>query len=539
MVVRKTFGYVLGVLFFVGVLFFSTMPLVRAELEFTLLNSSLSFAGNDVDSAGVLWAGDRLFGLWKSTDNGASFQFVYRFPGVFDSANAYSGHVWNVFVDSRDFIFVSAGGTNGLYRSTNKGASFTQVLNTNASRSESFYIDMTEDQAGNLYTITYTNGSAQPQILKSTNGGTNWTRIGTTISNVLHFHNIAYNPNNGYLYVITGEIPPSAAYRDGEKIFRSKDQGETWTIVVDRNTTLGTVYLAMTFVDNYVYIGQDYPNRICQIHRFQDDQTTTNNLLPYTPQIVYTPPPDNGGAMPYMSATNLNNTTLIFASCAETQNGITQILTSTNGLTWTTLTSTTITASEDRWNHLTTHPRSNTIFGTLKPGVTYQIKTNTQTTPTPPPTPTSTLTPTPTTTITPQQTPTPTQSPTPSPTPTPDIPIQTPNPTPSPSAIPQPTPATIPQPTATKITQITPTNATIKPLATPIQTPIETAQPSSQITPIAPQTSGTAKVNYTEIAIITSMITAASLLSTALIKKRRHHNHNNNPNPQQRPLIIQ
>lgn len=83
MVVRKTFGYVLGVLFFVDVLFFSTMPLVRAELEFTLLNSSLSFAGNDVDSAGVLWAGDRLFGLWKSTDNGASFQFVYRFPGGF------------------------------------------------------------------------------------------------------------------------------------------------------------------------------------------------------------------------------------------------------------------------------------------------------------------------------------------------------------------------------------------------------------------------------------------------------------------------
>ena len=388
MVVRKTVWFGLGVMFFVFVLFFSTMPLASAELEFVLVRSSSSFAGNDVDFNGVLWAGDRTFGLWKSTDNGLSFQFVYRFPGVFDVANAYSGHVWTVFVDSRNYIFVSAGGTNGLYRSTNNGTSFMQVLNTNASRSEFFYIDMTEGQSGNLYTITYTNGSAQPQILKSTNGGTSWTRIGTTISDVVHFHNIAYNPYNDYLYVITGEIPSSATtYRDGEKIFRSKDQVQTWNLVIDRNATLGTVYLAMTFADDYVYIGQDYPSRICQIHRFQDNEPTPNHL--YTPQIVYTPPTE--GAMPYMAATNLNHNTLIFASCAEIQPGLTQILTSTNGLTWTTLTSTPITPSEDRWNHLTTHPRSNTIFGTLKPGLTYQINPNPQTTPTqPPPTPTPT-----------------------------------------------------------------------------------------------------------------------------------------------------
>ena len=490
---KKTFWYVLVIMFLVVALFLSTMPLIDAGIEFSELETDLNFAGNDVDSHGVLWVGDKTFGLWKSVDDGVSFEFVYRLPGRFDPNNAYSGHVWNVFVDSRNFIFVSAGGTNGLYRSTNGGNSFTQVLNSNASRGESFYIDITEDQFGNLYTITYTDGSAQPQILRSTNGGSRWTKIGGAISNVLHFHNIAFNPSNGYIYVITGEIPPHSSYRDGEKIFRSKDNGETWTLVVDRNSTLGTVYLAMAFVDDYVYIGQDYPDRICQIHRFRDDGSNR----PFTPQVVYTPPPD--GAMPFMAGTYFNNT-LAFANCAELQNGITRIITSTDGLTWTVIAASDITASEDRWNHFTINPRSGIIFGTLKPGSTYQIKANTQPTPIPEP-PSTSIPDSPSTPI-------PTQSPPPQTPPlNPSIALSeiVHKPTPTPAS--KPTPTTIPAPSPT----LTPS-------------PVESTRPPSQTIPSyssPPQASGSVNVTYAEMAII-SMITAGSLLSVVLIKKHRH-----------------
>jgi hypothetical protein len=530
---RKTGCYIVFVVFLVLTLFFSTVASARADIQLISIKTDLSFTGNDVDSNGVLWAGDRNFGLWKSTDNGASFQFVYRMPGVFDVNNAYSGHVWNVFVDSRNFIFASAGGTNGLYRSTNGGVSFTQVLNSNASRSESFYIDMTEDISGNLYTITYTDGSAQPQILKSTNGGDSWTRIGASISNVLHFHSIDFNPFNGYLYVITGENPSYTTYRDGEKIFRSKDNGQTWTLVVDVNKALGTVYLAIAFVGNYVYIGQDYPNRICQIHRFQDDGTNR----PFTPQIVYTPPTD--GSMPFIAGTYFNNV-LVFTNCAEIQNGVTRIITSTDGLTWTVVTSSSITTSDDRWNHLTINPRSGILFGTLKSGSAYQIKDSSQTTPTPTPTstPEPTLKPTPSPTLQPTPTPTATPEPTPQPTALP-TPNPTPQATPEPTSIPTPAPTPIapteaPRPTSTptSISQITPTptskptsTPTPKPTLTPSPTPLKPIQTTS--TPPSPsasplQTSGTVVENFYELAIITSVITVCGLLSVALIKKRRN-----------------
>src|SRR3989304_5967644 len=77
-------------------------PLASAEIQVTPL-SNCSFIGNDVDSKGVLWVGDKNFGLWKSTDNGASFQLVYKMPGTVDAGNSYGGLVWTVFVDSRDY----------------------------------------------------------------------------------------------------------------------------------------------------------------------------------------------------------------------------------------------------------------------------------------------------------------------------------------------------------------------------------------------------------------------------------------------------
>jgi hypothetical protein len=149
---------------------FSNMPLASAELQISPLGTA-SFVSNDVDSKGVLWAGDKNFNLYKSTDNGATFQPIYRLPGVYDAFNIYSGFVWNVFVDSRDNIFASAGGTGALFRSTDGGVNFTQVLKTNGTTNESFYISMTEDDAGSLYTVTYTNGRAQPFMLKSVDGG--------------------------------------------------------------------------------------------------------------------------------------------------------------------------------------------------------------------------------------------------------------------------------------------------------------------------------------------------------------------------------
>ena len=502
---NKKIDFLIVILAILSALFFySNMSCARADFQITRLGSSLSITGNDVDSNGILWGGDKNFTLWKSLDNGATFQNVYTLPHEADQFhnNPYSGIVWNVFVDSKGYIFASGGGANNsLYRSINGGVSFTAVLNANDTSNKSFYISMTEDGLGNLYTVTYTIGNAQPLMFKSTNGGASWTKIGTF--SILHFHTVRFNPSNGYLYAVTGERNSTlSSCSDSEEIFRSKDNGSTWSLVVARNDAIGTVYLPMAFSGNYVYVGQDYPNRTCQIHRFYDDGGNST----FIPQVVYTPPSD--GCMPFVSGTFFNNS-LVFANSAEAQNGTARIVTSTDGSNWAVLNSSNVLSTDNRWNFLTLHPRSGMIFGTMKTGFTYQIKDVVPTvTPTPTPSPTSQPTPTP------SPTPTETPSPTPQPTPT-SSPNPTPSPTPQSTSIPTsntPISSTAPKPKATPTPKPTPPQPTPTPKAPfmPTTTPSQTDNSAHTID------------MYSQAAIIATVVTGGTLLLTALLKRKQN-----------------
>ena len=102
----------------------------------------------------------------------------------------------------------------------------------------------------------------------------------------------------------------------------------------------------MAFVGNYVYVGQDYPYRNCQIQRFLDEGQA--GLC--TPQVVYTPPSD--GCMPFISGVFFNGS-LVFGNCAEFQNGTTRVVSSIDGINWNILTATSILSIEPRWNIFT------------------------------------------------------------------------------------------------------------------------------------------------------------------------------------------
>lgn len=485
-----------------GAFFFSNLQQAQADFQIIRLGSTLNFVGNDVDANGVLWAGDKNFTLWKSTDNGVTFRSVYILPHentVAHYPNPQSGIVWMVFVDSRGYIFVSAGGDkNCLYRSIDGGVNFNAVLNANDTTNRSFYIAMTEDNQGNLYAATYTIavGVAQPLLLKSTNGGASWVKIGNF--SIIHFHNIKFNPFNGYLYAVTGERSGSlSSCNDSEKIFRSKDFGATWSLVVDRTDALGTVYLGIAFVGNWVYVGQDYPGRTCQIHRFYDDGTG-----PSIPQVVYTPPSD--GCMPFISGAFFNNS-LFFANCGEAQTGTSRIVTSADGVNWNVLYSSSVTTSDIRWNFFTTNPRSGIIFGTIKAGYPYLIKDVA---------PMPTATPTPSPSPTPTATPDPTVEPTPTTPPPSTQPIDTStNTQTSSTSTRQNTPTQTPKPKA----QNTPTTQPTPPLATPTPTTIvPTVSPSTE-----PSIANYLSVNSLSFAFIAVIIVGTLSLSIRKLKKKK------------------
>jgi hypothetical protein len=466
--------------------------MVNAEIQIIKLPCNINFMGNDVDSNGVLWAGDKNFCIWKSLDKGATFQFVYTLPHEAPKyPDAFSGIVWNVFVDSRNYLFVSCGGANNsLYRSANGGVTFTAVLNANDSSNRSFYIALTEDAQGNLYAATYTGGSASALLLKSGDAGATWTKIGNF--SIFHFHNIKYNPANGYLYAVTGERPVSGNYSDSEKVFRSKDGGETWTLVVDRNDALGTVYLAVAFVGNNVYLGQDYPNRLCKIHMFTDDGANKT----YTPTVVYTPPAD--GCMPFISGIYFDNA-LVFGNCGEAQNGTSRVVVSVDGLNWNIVGSVGTSIADIRWNAFTIHPKD-TIYTTFKTGNSIQVM-NVQPTPTPAPSasPAPTAEPTDQPTITPPEASTSTSS----------SATQTIN---SPNSAPQATPKP-----AVKSPAKTPTpNQTAEPTPMPLNpTPLQSVSPTSL------QNNAATVGGYWEFAVIAMAVMGGITFSTIVLKKRR------------------
>ncbi len=339
---------------------------------------------------GTLFAGDIDYNLYRSDDNGSSFRSIYQFPKPNNPATAITGYVWTIFVDSRNNLFVSIPCTNRLFRSTNFGRTFTQVLHTNGTQEDGFYIAMTEDSRGNLYAATYCNSiyPQTPAVLKSTNGGVSWTVIRRF--SAVHLHSIEFNPADNYLYVATGEWGSGYNNQDCERVFRSKDYGQTWNTVINRPAEIqgtgDTIYLMMLFDGNRVYLGTDQANQPNWIDRFYDDGSNTA----FTPQTVYAFPSDSN--FPIISAVWLDET-MLFSTTAEFSDGTSRIVASRDGVNWEIIKSDYISQSLHHTNMLTYNPNG-IAFGSNGPGRTFSI-TEKATQPQPTPTPTPTATPTP------------------------------------------------------------------------------------------------------------------------------------------------
>ena len=312
----------------------------------------------------------------------------------------------------------------------------------------------------------------------------------------IHLHNVKFNPANGYLYVVTGEWTYGFNNQECERVFRSKDLGQTWSAVISRPMEVegqgATVYLPMLFKGNYVYLGSDQGYQPNWIDRFYDDGSDRS----FVGQRVYSFPSD--GYFPVISATWLNDT-MLFASSAEFYSGTQRIIASVDGENWNIIRETSVTKAAHHTNILTSNPKG-TVFFSEGYGKTYMISLSNMPL-SPAPSPTITRTPTPMPPPTPIATPpsvptaTPTLTPAASPTPslfstlqdTPSIASASPDPTETPPPLfpvdRQPTPPD--RPTVKQSVNIAPKKT--QPTTTPIPaisplTPIPKSQDRSRPT---------------------------------------------------------
>ena len=333
----------------------------RSVLQSLSTNLSNIF-GSDVDTNGVIYAGDGNYGVYKSTNNGASFTKIFDIP---PASNPYfpqhAGKVWTVFVDSRNYIFVSAWCTNKLYRSTDGGNSFSLVLSLpDHSYEDGFIIAMTEDNNGILYAAEYgsAGGNYYARVWKSTDGGANWSCIKTF--QALHLHNIKCNPYNNWIYVDTGD----GSAGDQDRVFRSKDGGQTWQKVIEYSEDQ-TRFMAIAFIGNTVFLGNDYSGAgNSDIWKFVDDGQNE----PFTPIKVWE---NTEYADSFFSCATLDGI-LYFATggMSSPVNGVV-VKGINNGTSWIVIKSGTV---NNHYNILTSHPeRNGIILGCFNDGNIYRI----------------------------------------------------------------------------------------------------------------------------------------------------------------------
>lgn len=178
-------------------------------------------------------------GVYKSDDGGRSWKNV----GLKNSE-----HIGRIVVHPKnaDIVYVAAqgplwapGGDRGLYKTTDGGKSWEQVLkiseNTGVSdvvldpRNPDVIVATAYQRRRHFFTLI--NGGPESAIHRSTDGGKSWTNVNTGLPNEeLGRIGVAISPvNPDILYAIV----ESANRRGG--IFRSSDNGVTWERRMDYN----------------------------------------------------------------------------------------------------------------------------------------------------------------------------------------------------------------------------------------------------------------------------------------------------------------
>ena len=196
----------------------------------SLSDGSLAMDPND-SSTLYLGLGDPFdgtgIGLVKSTDGGGTW-----------SDPVFLGNertIPQVMVDPSDSSVVLAATDDGLYRSTNAGASFSQVSIATGQAGVPKVWSIASTGA-HSFTLSLealpnqTSGTTDGQVWTSANDGASWTRAnGMTNASGLGRITLASAPSNPQIVYAMAAIPNSFVSADLADIYKSTDGGQTWT----------------------------------------------------------------------------------------------------------------------------------------------------------------------------------------------------------------------------------------------------------------------------------------------------------------------
>ena len=278
-------------------------------------------------------------GVFKSVNDGATWVRILNITGVGTGTR-------NIFVDSRNTIFLGVNGNESLFMSYGNDTNWTQpltfVCGSDITINGTAW-GMTEDNLGNIFVGEYTSGDGNEQcgyIHKSSDGGLSWTislNATLTFGDGRHIHNVKYDNYTGNIYASIGDDTAGIGYADRNRIIRSIDNGVSWENLSD---DIRDNIIAIEFTPNYRLFGEDKSSSTptSGIIRTSDDITfETVFTLPngYIGDF-YSSSKDNSGNIYFSVFATIGNRSSVWMSEDEGDSWnliyATEILTSTGGI---------------------------------------------------------------------------------------------------------------------------------------------------------------------------------------------------------------
>ena len=281
--------------FYYFVFSFLTVFVSNAQHNWTRTNpgGGGAIACVKADPNGVIYVASDLSGVYKSTDNGQSFTVLGANQGLIETHVSAFG-----FNPNNSQVFF-AGTYIGLYRTDDGGNLFTPVF---PSASDSFDYSYIEDVAiaasnSNIgYVTHHLTREAAGEVYKTTDGGLHWNAIpNNNFPNNVHLIKIMIHPTGeNIVYVLTGKSRWGCSEAN---LYRTTDGGVNWTEIgsnqgdildMDLHPTNPDIVYISTFESNFVinngcsgdYIGGDENSGA--LYKSVNGGTTFNQIGDYT-----------------------------------------------------------------------------------------------------------------------------------------------------------------------------------------------------------------------------------------------------------------
>lgn len=218
-----------------------------------------------------------------SLDNGDSFVEVPRsnIPGA-------TSALFEVFQSpNSDKLFVLVAYNKGLYRSTNRGTSWTRIdSDPQSGESDDNFRVMSFDELGHLYigrnALPASTKSKNAVVMKSTNDGDSWTYLTSGWDN----SDITNNRVTGIAVGKAGNIWATTDKVSGP--FHSTNYGATWTLIRDGlESADGSSNGVVISKDNHVFVAL----KGSFVHRHLDPNADVEEGLPYGLTLDVSPQP--------------------------------------------------------------------------------------------------------------------------------------------------------------------------------------------------------------------------------------------------------